>query len=149
MNHVLACLVAVTCLAACHTSPSAGRDIPFRSIARGYQTGLAGEGVQVARDEAQWRALWNRHASTVIPRPLLPSVDFDSEMVVCVLLGTRPTFGYAIEVTRIVPDGERGMRIEVSERAPAEGAITSPLVTQPFHMIATPRRTGTCELVVR
>lgn len=149
MKNALIGLLASTWIAACHSSPGTSEGLPFRSIARGYQTGLAKKGVLVAHDDGEWRALWSRHAASVIPRPDLPSVDFGTDMVVCVMLGTCPTFGYAIEVTRVVPDGDRGVCVEVVERAPIAGEITSQVVTQPFHMIATPRRAGGVRVVAR
>lgn len=148
MKHALVWLLVSTCLAACHSAPSKGSDVPFRSIARGYQTALPDTGVLVARSADEWRALWTRHAASVIPRPDLPKVDFDTDMIVCVLLGSRPTYGYAIEIARVIPNGD-GLRIEVVERSPASDAITNQVVTQPFHMIATARRGGTVELAKR
>lgn len=149
MNSTFLVVVASAFFAACHSTRDVEHDLPFRTIVRGYQSGLAHEGVEVARSEGEWRALWNRHASSVIPRPDLPAVDFTVDMVVCVAVGPRPTFGYAIEIESIVSGSDRGLVIRALEKRPAPDAIQSQVMTQPFHMVATPKQTGKIRLVLR
>jgi len=133
-------------LAGCRSSAvSPGDVIPFRTLARGYQSGVSDAGVVVARDEDAWRALWRRHAATVLPRPEPPAVDFEREMVVGVTLGTRSTGGFGVEVARVVA-AEDGLFVEATERAPAPGAMVPQVITQPFHMVAVPRREGDVRL---
>src|SRR5262245_40115049 len=121
------CLAASALLAACHSTPP-DDGVPFRTVARGYQSGITDGGLHVARDEAEWRVMWNQHTSTVIPRPPAPSVDWKSEMVVCVALGARPSGGYGVEITRLVEEKDR-LVVEARERKPAPDAIEPMLVT--------------------
>lgn len=139
-------LLAFGFLASCRSSAvSPGDVIPFRTLARGYQSGVSDAGVVVARDEDAWRALWRRHAATVLPRPEPPAVDFEHEMVVGVTLGTRSTGGFGVEVARVVA-AEDGLVVEATERIPAPGAMVPQVITQPFHMVAVPRREGDVRL---
>lgn len=153
MNAAIALLASATLLCACRstsTSSTPTREgIPFRTIARGYQSGLAGEGVTVARDVDAWRAMWNRHTSTELPRPELPQVDFQRDMVVCVLLGQRPTFGYSIEIETLTEDAQKALLVATRDTHPAKDAILNQVITQPFHMITTARRDGDVKLAPR
>ena len=145
---IMSLTFAALLMCACRATTPASDSVPFQSLARGYQTGIDAASVIVARDAGEWRTLWNRHAALVMPRPDLPEVDFTRDMVVCVTVGSRPSFGYAIEIERIVPDGVRGFTVEVIARKPAPDALLSQIVTQPFHMIVTPRRAGEPTVVV-
>jgi hypothetical protein len=141
--------LAAFALAACRTSPSIDREVEFRSLVRGYQSGITGPDACVARTEIEWRDLWSRHASLAIPRADAPAVDFEHDMVLYVSLGPRPTYGYAVEIQRIVPVDAEHLKVEVTETRPAPDAITNQVVTQPYHMVVTARRPGAIEIVPR
>jgi hypothetical protein len=131
----LAVLTTVLALSACRSTPSGGDG--FRTIAQGYQTGLRGVEPRTARTEAEWRKLWDEHASMQIPHPPAPRIDFAKEMVVCVLGGERPSGGYGIEVVGADFNGT-DLVLGVRETRPAEDAIVPMVVTRPYHMVATP-----------
>lgn len=142
-------LLAALVAAACASTPKSGSPAEFRSLVRGYQTGLPSECVTVVRDAETWRALWAQHAGTVVPRPDAPEVDFARDMVVCVTVGTRPTAGYAVTIERVVPLDEKRFQVEVTETKPTAGAILPQVVTLPYHMVVVPRLPGQAELVGR
>ncbi len=132
---LLAALAALLVVTACRSAPSGGDGL--RTIAIGYQTGIAAGSLRLARNDAEWSALWREHTSTQLPRPELPRIDFAKEMVVCVLAGERPTGGYGIEVLDANFDG-KSMVLGVRETRPAGDAIVPMVLTRPYHMIATP-----------
>jgi hypothetical protein len=148
MKHALLLLAAAALVGSCKSSGDKDDGVPFRTLARGYQSGITEGGLHVARDEAEWRVLWLEHTSTVIPRPPAPSVDWKNEMVVCVMLGARPSGGYGVEITKLVDDKD-ALIVEAREHKPAPDAIEPMLVTQPYHMIATARRDGRVELAAK
>ncbi len=140
----LALVFAACAFAACQ-SPHVDDDT-VRTIARGYQSGIIGPDVEVARTQDEWEELWARHTSTELPRPELPPVDFNRYMVVFATVGVRPTTGYAFEIERIVPEITGDLLVEAVERQPAPDAILPQVVSQPFHMIAVPKRGGKVRL---
>jgi hypothetical protein len=111
---------------------------PVRSLDRGTRSDIVVARQVTIRDQDAWAALWQEHAAA---RPR-PAVDFSSEMVVGVFLGTRPTAGYGAEIV-----GYRGadsdVVIQYRESAPPRGAITAQVLTSPFHLVVVLRRTGT------
>lgn len=143
MNLSLAfCAVALSVVSvACATSSSDHPAMPecgFRTLLRGYDSAVAAQGVRIARSEAEWRALWDEHTANRLPASEPPKVDFAREMVALVTLGSRSSGGYAIEVTNVCEKDGR-VEVEAREAKPAEGAILPMVMTQPYHLIATPR----------
>lgn len=140
-------------LGACRSTPDAHApedgSIAFRNVSRGYQSAVSDSGVTVARTPDEWRAMWNRHTASVVPRPELPAVDFGSEMVVCARLGTRTTSGYGIEIVRLATDADGALLVATRETKPAADAMLAQVVTQPFHMVATARRDGAVRPALR
>jgi hypothetical protein len=110
---------------------------PVRSLDKGSRSEIVVARQVTIRDQDAWTALWQEHAAS---RPR-PAVDFSSEMVVGVFLGTRPTAGFAAEVVgyRAV-DGD--LVVQYRESTPPRGAITAQVLTSPFHLVVVPRRTG-------
>ncbi len=147
MTASLAALAALLPLAACNSMPSGGIG-GFRTISRGYQTGLEGSDPYVARTAEEWRFLWGQHASTEVPNAPLPEVDFSREMVVCVVTGDRPSGGYAVEVTEARWDGLR-LELVARETRPAPDAVVPMVVTRPYHMVATGRSDGPVRIEMR
>jgi hypothetical protein len=148
-------LVAFTALlSACRSTPTsasaaiAGDAVPFRTLARGYQSGVATAAIEVAHNADEWRALWTRHTAVTLPRPPLPDVDWSKEMVVSVALGERPTAGFALEITQVALD-KGVLHVVAVEKKPAKDAIVPMVITQPYHMIATARRDGDVRLDLR
>lgn len=148
-------LVAFTALlTACRSTSTpasdamAGDAVPFRTIARGYQSGVATAAIEVAHNADEWRALWTRHTSNALPRPPLPEVDWSKEMVVSVALGERSSAGFGVEITQLALD-KGVLRVVALEKKPAKDAIVPMVITQPFHMIATARRDGDVKLDLR
>jgi hypothetical protein len=71
-----------------------------------------------------------------------PDVDFDSEMVVIVALGSRPTGGYYVKVTSVeASDGSILVRYE--EGTPGPGCMVPQVITAPYQVVAVPKKEGT------
>ncbi len=108
------------------------------SIDRGEISGIENAAQLVARTPADWQALWARHESG---KPL-PPVDFSSEMVVAVALGSRPSSGYGIEIVAAERDGD-DLVVRYRATTPARGTVAAAIVTTPYHFVRVPRVEGT------
>ena len=102
----------------------------FQTVYRGTQSQIEEPREVTIRRAADWSALWKEHA----PAAPVPVVDFKREMVVGVFLGTRPTGGYAVEITSI--DATRNELI-VSYRIdePPRDAMVIQTLTAPAHLV--------------
>lgn len=123
----------VALLAVLVAQASAPATWPVRTIERGVESGIDSPRHAAARTGAEWTALWKAHH---VERPA-PPVDFTTEMVIAVFLGTRPSAGYGVE---IVSAAERDETVVVTfrETKPAPGAVTAQILTSPYHIAAVP-----------
>lgn len=108
----------------------------YRELAVGGQSQISSAETRVARDDAELAALWAAHGGAGAP----PSVDFQSEIVIAVFMGSQPTGGYGISLERLE---QRGASLEVSllRSTPAPSAIVTQALTAPFQLVAVERKT--------
>lgn len=90
-----------------------------------------------ARTAAEWAALWRLHAGDA----KAPAVDLASRSVVAVFLGSRPSAGYAVEITGTRRQGAI-LIVEWRESKPGPGDITAQVLTSPAHIASIPRFAG-------
>jgi hypothetical protein len=119
------------------TSPLA-----FQTVYRGTQSQIEAPREVTIRSAADWRALWREHA----PAAAVPVVDFKREMVVGVFLGTRPTGGYAVEITSLdATRNELTVNYRVDE--PARDAMVVQVLTAPAHLVRFESRKGSVKFL--
>jgi hypothetical protein len=110
---------------------------PPHTVDRGSRSGIESARQVAVRSSDAWAALWTEHAGT----RERPSVDFGTDMVVGVFLGSRPTAGYSVEIASLRPDGD-GLIVQYREGKPRQGMITAQVLTSPFHLVVVPRCAG-------
>lgn len=126
--------------------PPPPAEITYRVLSAAGATGILTQQHRVARDETEFIALWNEHQSWWKPgigAPIVgpPPVDFDTEIVVAVFLGLRPTSGYSVAVLSVEAEGD-GARVVYEERQPGQGCAVVQTVTWPFLFAAITRVEG-------
>jgi hypothetical protein len=110
---------------------------PLRTVGKGPTSGIDEPRQVTIRSPAEWSALWEENGAGTP----LPAVDFRSEMVAGVFLGTRPTAGYGVEIVRAVSNSDT-MVVEFVETMPSHDAVTAQIITAPYHLVAIPRHDG-------
>lgn len=73
-----------------------------------------------------------------LPRPELPEIDFEKEMVVAIFMGERSSGGYEIEIINIIKT-EKQIAIEVEEEEPPPESLRTMVFTQPYHIVVIKR----------
>jgi hypothetical protein len=112
----------------------------FAAVAQGTMSNIEEPRQVVVRTAGEWQALWKEHD----PESGAPSVDFTQSIVVAVFLGSRPTAGFAVEVTAVKAEGNRTV-VEYLERQPPRGASVAQVLTSPFHAVRVTRMVGPVE----
>lgn len=107
--------------------------VAFTTVARGTDSQVSESREAVARSADEWRSLWSAHS---VERA--PDLDVSRVTVVGVFLGTRPTGGYEVEITRVFQEGGATV-IEYRERQPPPDAFLIQALTSPFHIVRIPR----------
>jgi hypothetical protein len=112
----------------------------------GTQAGVQGRTTLIARNEQEWRDMWQL-AATPAPGPLP-----QGWMGIGVFLGMRQTAGYSVAIEgiteqvttdqRFIQQGlpaSREVVISYGERAPAPGAMSAQVLTSPYVIRIVPR----------
>ena len=68
---------------------------------RGYYSGVTKSGEKVIDNLDAWQKVWKVVHKTVTPKPQLPPVDFEKQVVLAVFMGEKSTGGYEIKITSI------------------------------------------------
>jgi hypothetical protein len=130
---------------------ASAQDVAFDTLARGSN------GAPGAARDLVIRSQQELQASGIAG--LLPAgaqVDWQNDMLIAVLMGTKNTGGYSVEVTRLErtittpppspghppPLGLVHLSVEVARRSPPPGSIVTMAITSPFHIIKTARVSG-------
>ncbi|HEX8129196.1 MAG TPA: DUF885 family protein [Pyrinomonadaceae bacterium] len=93
-----------------------------------------GRTVELITNENDWRRAW---ALVGGGRPQ-PEINFNSRACIVVYQGQKPTGGYSIEIAEIRRDGTV-LAVNVRERRPAFGDVTTQVITSPFVAVSIPR----------
>jgi hypothetical protein len=118
--------------------------LELTTIAKGDQSGIHDTRHSVIRLPAEWEGLWKAHTSYMLPAPELPPVDFEREMVVALMGGTKTSGGYSVEITSIRKEGDR-LVVSFGETGPPPDSVTTSVITYPFHIVKTARHEGEAE----
>jgi hypothetical protein len=116
--------------------------VPFKPLASGTQSYIERPRDVVVRTAEAWKAFCAEHDAD---RPC-PPVDFSRSTVVGIFLGTRPTAGVQVEITRIDRDAD-AMVVTYRERGPAPGEMAAQMITMPFQLVTIERFTGPIRFV--
>ncbi|MGC3862262.1 protease complex subunit PrcB family protein [Micromonospora chersina] len=121
--------------------------LPFRTLDR---MSLRAEepDLFVARTADQWARLWQRMTSHLSPTPPQPTVDWSTEMVVVLALGTRATGGYTVEIEEIRA-GQDTLDVHGREDVPGRTCVVTAALTYPHHAVAVAARNGQARLTLR
>ena len=111
--------------------------VPFKTVARGTQSGIEETREAVVRTAAEWKALCASHS----PGQPCAAADFTKTTILGVFLGTRPTAGFAVEVTGVVRDGD-ALVVTYRERRPGPDEMAAQMLTAPFHLVSVERFSG-------
>jgi hypothetical protein len=109
----------------------------FRTVEKGSLSNIDAASKVVVRSAAEWAKLWKTHN---FDKPEA-RVDFEKEMVVGVFMGSRPTGGYSVEIVSLT-DKDGTLVVNYRESSPRPGAMTTQVLTFPYHLIATAKRNG-------
>ena len=100
--------------------------------------GGSSEFTRVIRSPREWDTYWR----TIFRTGAAPSdIDWNTEMLLVIHLGNRPTDGYDVLVDGIEPI-RNGFGIIYLERAPSEGQRVRKTPTSPYTIIRVPRLEG-------
>ncbi len=135
LSRLLAALAIASVPAVAHAqpAPSPSKDLAFKVVEQSAMGGPAQAGTKVLTSATEYKAFLGHDAPA--------SVDFSKDVVLAAAMGTKTSGGYSIEITRIelMTYGITGGMafVDVVEKAPAPGSITTAVITEPFVAVKT------------
>lgn len=116
--------------------------VVWRDLDAGQMSQVATARQAVARTAAEYEALWFDHRGTVPPNQGKPPVNFTTEMVVAVFVGTRVSSGHSAVVTDVTGD-DTGIVVTHEERTLGANCPAGlPVVISPYAFVAVTRING-------
>jgi len=113
----------------------APRTVQWEAVASGQQAvNVQRPTFRLVRSEGELRSLWNQLHGSQLTVPPLPSVDLARETVLVVMMGQRPTGGYAVDVRGVSLEGT-DLFVDVRLTEPATGAVTTSALTSPWTVV--------------
>lgn len=96
----------------------------------------------VLRDEEDYAAFWERLHADHSTTPERPEVDFETKVVVGIVLGERSSGGYSAEIDGIhaSEDGET-IQVQYTEEVPGDGCAVTTALTSPYVLVAVEAQT--------
>lgn len=118
------------------SAPQVG-EVSFSVIATGSQADMIEQRKNYrVKNAEELAALWVMVHGT--DGPNLPQIDFETEEVLAVFEGTRPTGGYAVAVASVV-DGDTVRAVELHHTIPDESCMVSQALTSPYALVRLPK----------
>ena len=113
----------------------APRTVQWETVASGQQAvNVPRPTFRLVRTEAELLSLWNQLHGSQLTVPPLPSVDLGRETVLVVMMGQRPTGGYAVDVRGVSLEGT-DLFVDVRLAEPSSGAVTTSALTSPWAVV--------------
>lgn len=95
----------------------------------------------VVRTTTDWSAAWDKIVGSVMPKPPLPEIDFEHEMVIVAAMGTRSSGGYSIEVPSVYESQSR-LYARVRQTSPGSTCGVTAALTAPVAAVVVPAFSG-------
>ena len=110
----------------------------FTSVAKGDMSGQREAKQVIVRTPAEWAMLWKDHS----PKDKLPAVDFTTNMVVGIFLGTKPSAGHGVEIVGVRTQ-DKDLIVEYVQKQPGRGVMAAQILIEPYHLVSVPKHPGT------
>lgn len=81
---------------------------------------------------------WEMVHSGMEPVPELPDVNFDKRDLILLMMDTKPTGGYGIDLVSVQAKDEH-LTVQYAEQHPGENCFTTQALTRPYKFISIPK----------
>jgi hypothetical protein len=112
--------------------------LAFKTIEKSNTSGIQQFEGAVARSKSEWASLWSRHKAKHRPPPVAPAVDFSTQQVMAVFLGSRPSGCYSISITAVHRSTAR-LLVTYRESGPPADAFCTQAIVNPAHLVTVAR----------
>jgi hypothetical protein len=111
--------------------------VNWSSYDAGQRSQIRQQGLFTLTNPGEWAQHWSR--MTGRPAQEAPGgIDWNSQILLAVHLGTRSSGGFSVKVARVERDGALGI-VRAIEETPVPGSIVTQALTSPYVIVKVPR----------
>lgn len=135
-------LVVLVLIAGCSgdsdpTSPDG--PVPFAQVAKEQFSGVMQRRAEVIALQSRWVQVWDEITSNRSPKPPLPNVDFEKELLILAAYGNTGDSCRDVQIEKVDRvNGALAVSILDKQRA-ANCPVCPPVTAQPVHVVSIPR----------
>ena len=119
--------------------------VNYEVIQQGTYSGKKDSVAQVINNQSDWEKLWKQHVSVLVPQPLVPTVDFNSNVVAVIFAGEKNTSGYAVVIKDVSAEGD-DVVVKYRLTEPQTNSFSLQVITQPYAMVRIEKPKGSVKL---
>ena len=113
----------------------------------GQQSGVKKPAQKVIDNLESWKKVWREVHQTVSPKPKLPKVDFEKQVVLAVFMGEKNTGGYRIQIQGMKDTGKK-IEVSVKTTSPPQDGFSIQVLTQPYEFLIAEKPAKPVKFVV-
>lgn len=137
---VTALLLLTSCSNGSDSSPT-GPDtiVPFETVHREQITGVRERRAQLISRQDLWEQTWAEIVSNRSPKPPIPAVDFERNILIFVALGDTADACKSVRVNDVRRRSTGELLVDVKETRSPASCVCPAVVVRPVHVVAVPR----------
>lgn len=112
--------------------------LPVKTVAKGFNSLEKQKTELIIKSHEELKNLWNIIYATQLDKPPLPNIDFDTNIIIGIFLGEKPTAGFSIEVQKIMEENGK-IIVYIEETSPPQDSFQAQIITEPYHVIQIPK----------
>lgn len=135
----IALLIALAGCGGGDSSPTApDGPIAFTDVHRSKASGMRTAGAQIVSRPEPWMAMWDSIVLGQTPKPPMPAIDFEKNILIVATLGETPDSCKHVRIDQVVRRNG-ALDVTISEVRPPASCTCPPVVVQPVHVVSVPR----------
>ncbi|MEL6674977.1 MAG: protease complex subunit PrcB family protein [Bacteroidota bacterium] len=134
---IMICLGSLIGLSACKSQQSGSSSQPMQTtvLMKGEMCGIEKAQNLLIRDLETFQSMWETYGKNQMPAPKMPDIDFATQAIIAVFMGTQSNGGYNVSVAEVAEEGSL-LKVKVTHTVPGSNCLTTMAITQPFQMVS-------------
>ena len=116
--------------------------VPMTKVFSDRQSGIRTPREELIAQPARWQIVWDEIVSNRSPKPPLPTVDFDRDVVLVAALGETGDACKSIAIEEVSHVSEL-LLVRIKETRSPPSCSCPPVTVQPVDVVTVPRRSTT------
>lgn len=113
------------------------KNVVFSELSVSDNSGFLEKKQQIITTSNAYDETWSELFSNYMKKPPIPTINFETSMVILVAMGEKSNGGYSTNVKSII-ETENQLIITVEEKIPAKNCMTTSVIVHPAQLIEIP-----------